>query len=99
MRAITVWQQFWMPDQLALHGSTFVCPQLSGMTEVTRALFREGIIRPEIAFDLAMNGRLRAFQNPRHLSDGHFGMPPILNSTTFFQAQLRVNGSHAIFSY
>ncbi len=88
-----------MADQLSLHASAFVRLELGGMTEVPRILLREGIIGSEVPFDLAMNGRLRALQDARHLLDGDFRVPPILNSTTFSQAQLRVNGSHAMISY
>lgn len=41
-----------MPDQLALYGSTLVRLRFCCVTEVACILLREGIIGPEIPFDL-----------------------------------------------
>ncbi|MEM9430696.1 MAG: hypothetical protein AAGA32_14510, partial [Pseudomonadota bacterium] len=88
----------WMSDQLALHGSTSVCLQSSCMIKVTFVFLLERIIGPEIAFDLAKDRRFVAFEDTRHLSDGHLCMPPALDLTAFLKRQLRASGSHAMFS-
>ncbi|MCV3273938.1 hypothetical protein MUB52_21090 [Roseobacter sp. WL0113] len=50
-----------MPDQLALRGTALLRALMCGHAEVTCILLWERIIGPEIAFDLAMNGRFVAF--------------------------------------
>jgi hypothetical protein len=69
------------------------------MAEVPGVLPRKGVIGPRFAFDLAVDGQLVAFQNPYHFPDGDLCVQPIFAFTAFLQTQLRVEGSHAMFSH
>ena len=89
--------QIGRPDQFALRGTALQRALVSGHPEVSRVLFGECIIRPEIAFDLSKDRRLVTLQNTRHLCDGDLCKPLVFDPASFLHAQLRVNGSHAIF--
>ena len=90
--------QLRIPDQLALCRSTSLRALVRRHAEVSRVLLRKGIICPEIAYNLAENRRLVALQDVCHLGDRHLCILPVFNLATLLHAQLRINGSHAMFS-
>ncbi len=69
--------------ELALYGSAFLRLQLCSVSKVSGVVLGQGFIRPKIPFDLSKNRRFMALQDPRHLHDRHFCVPPIFNLATF----------------
>ena len=47
--------ELWMPDQFALLGTALLRALVCCHPKISRILFRESIIGPEVAFDLAKN--------------------------------------------
>jgi len=45
--------QLWVPDQLALRGSSALSALMRCHPKVSRVLLGKGIIRPEVPFDLS----------------------------------------------
>lgn len=89
--------KIWMLDQFALRRTALLRALVRCHAEVSSILLGEGIICPEVAFDLPGDRRLVTSQDARHLGDRDLRKPPVFYSTPFLIRKLRVHRAHAIF--
>jgi hypothetical protein len=85
--------QFRMFDQFAIPRTAIRLHQMRSGT-VVPIMFRHAFIAEMIALQFSEYCRSAALQNPRHLIDRDFSVPPAFYSAPFCDTQLGIYGAH-----